>query len=321
MSARSPTATMRPSLTSTAPSCRGGDETGIRVPAAKITSLAWLSGIPPNHLRGHGLQELAFLAVGQEADILEGRVDLAPGPLLGPGDGVRGEDGLYACLEQLRRRARVCEDTPDRPRFPFPQGKNDRQRYGTLDEVGAYAFAHEPWLADEIHYVVRHLEGYTQRLAVAGERVYLHEREPAERSAGHARGLEEAGGLLPYVLQVRLDFDRRAVRAVLFEFPRCESDRSLSEGADEPRVTDPRQLRESLGEEVVSRGCRDLTPVACYSGRRAAPALGPVHDVVVDQGGSVEDLYGRSRPEQVLPPRLPHACAQYQEQRPEALPA
>src|SRR5215217_2594854 len=139
-------------------------------------------------------------------------------------------------------------------------------------------------------------------MAVAGERVYLHEREPAERSAGHARGLEEAGGLLPYVLQVRLDFDRRAVRAVLFEFPRCESDRSLC-------------------EEVVSRGCRDLTPVACYSGRRAAPALGPVHDVVVDQGGSVEDLYGRSRPEQVLPPRLPHACAQYQEQRPEALPA
>src|SRR5215218_7125753 len=103
MSVRSPTASMRPSLTSTAPSCRGGDEMGIRVPAAKITGPAWLSGIPPDHLRGHGLQELALRAIGQEVYVFEGRVDLTPGPLLGPGDGIRGEHGLYAGLEKLRR--------------------------------------------------------------------------------------------------------------------------------------------------------------------------------------------------------------------------
>src|SRR5215218_292757 len=223
-SVSSPTVSTRPSFTSKAPSCRGGDETGIRVPAAKITGPAWLSGIPPDHLRGHGLQELALQAIGQEVYVFEGRVDLTPGPLLGPGDGIRGEYGVYARLEQLRCRARFCEDVPDRPRVPFPQSEDDRQRHGTLDEVRAYALAHKPWLADDVHYVVRHLEGYAQRLAVAGERVYLHEREPAERSAGHARGLEEAGSLLPDVLQVRLDFDRRPVRAVLFEFPRCESD-------------------------------------------------------------------------------------------------
>src|SRR5215218_1797408 len=153
-SARSPTAAMRPSLTSTAPSCRGGDEMGIRVPAAKTTSVAWRSGIPPDHLRGHGLQELAFRAVGQEADIFEGSVDLASGPLLGPGDGVRGEHGLYACLEQARRRARVCEDTPDRLRVPFPQGEDYRQGHGALDEVRAYALAHKPRFADEIHNVI-----------------------------------------------------------------------------------------------------------------------------------------------------------------------
>src|SRR5215212_3480869 len=99
MSARSPMASIRPSLTSTAPSCKGGDEMGIRIPAAKITGPARLSGIPPDHLRGRGLQELTFRAVGQEGDVSEGRVDLAPCPLLGPGDGVRGEHGLYACLE------------------------------------------------------------------------------------------------------------------------------------------------------------------------------------------------------------------------------
>src|SRR5215211_6321328 len=132
MSVRSPTASMRPSLTSTAPSRRGGDEMGIRVPAAKMTDPARLSGIPPDHLRGHGLQELSFRANGQEADVLEGRVDLTPGPLLGPGHGVRGEHSFYARLEQFRRWTRVYEDTPDRARVPFAKGEDDRQRHGAL---------------------------------------------------------------------------------------------------------------------------------------------------------------------------------------------
>src|SRR5687768_9511285 len=122
MSARSPTASMRSSLTSTAPSSRGGDEMGIRVPAAKITGLAQLSDIPPDHLRGHGLQKFAFRTNGQEADIFEGRVDLTPGPLLGPGDSVRGEHSFYACLDQLRCRTGVCEYAPDLLGIPFAQG-------------------------------------------------------------------------------------------------------------------------------------------------------------------------------------------------------
>src|SRR5919112_4969481 len=220
MSARSPTDSMRPSLTRIAPSCRGGDEMGIRVPAAKITGSVRLSDIPPDHLRGNGLEEVAFRTDGQEADICEGGFDLATGPLLGPGYRVSGEHGFYARLEQFRRRRRICEDAPDRASVPFAQGEDDRQRYRTLNEVRAYALAHKAGLADEVHYVVRHLEGYAERLAVAGERVYLNDREPAERSAGHARGLEEARGLLPYVLQVRLDVDRRPVRPELRELPR-----------------------------------------------------------------------------------------------------
>src|SRR5215204_4288331 len=153
-SVSSPTVSTRPSFTSKAPSCRGGDETGIRVPAAKITGPAWLSGIPPDHLRGHGLQKLAFLAVRQETYIFEGRVDLSPGPFLGPGHGVRGEHSFYACLEQLRSRARVCEDPPDLARVAFAQGEDDRKRHGALDEVRAYALAHKAWLPDEVHYVV-----------------------------------------------------------------------------------------------------------------------------------------------------------------------
>src|SRR5829696_6593134 len=321
MSVRSPTASMRPSLTSTAPSRRGGDEMGIRVPAAKMTGPAWLSGIPPDHLRGHGLKELAFLAVRQEAYIFEGRVDLSPGPFLGPGHGIRGEHSFYACLEQLRSRARVCEDPPDLARVAFAQGEDDRQRHGALDEVRAYALAHKAWLPDGVHYVVLHLKGYAKGLSVAGERVYLHEREPAKCSAGNARSLKQACGLLPYVLQVRLDVDRRPVRAaVLLQFPHCEPHRGLGEGADEPRVPDPRKLRERFGEEVVSCGRRELTPVRGDGGRHAAPALGPVHDIIVDQGGRVEYLYGGRRPEQVLLPGLPHVCAQYQKQRPETFP-
>src|SRR5918994_51753 len=219
MSARSPTASMRPSLTSRAPSCRGGDEMGIRVPAAKITGPAWLSGISPDHLRGYGLQELAFGANGQEVEVFEGRVDLTPGPLLGPGDSVRGEHSFYACLDQLRCRTGVCEDAPDLLRIPFAQGEDDRQRHGALDEVRAYALAHKPRLAYEVHYVVRHLEGYAKSLSVAGEHIYLHEREPAKRSAGHARSLEQACGLLPYVLQVRLDVDRRPEQDLLPGLP------------------------------------------------------------------------------------------------------
>src|SRR5215213_7935302 len=315
-----PTFSIHPSLTSRAPSRRGGDETGIRVPAAKITGSVRLSDIPPDHLRGHGLQELAFGANGQEIEVFEGRVDLTPGPLLGPGDSVRGEHSFYACLDQLRCRTGVCEDAPDRLCIPFAQAEDDRQRHGALDEVRADALAHKPRLADEVHYVVRHLEGYAQSLAVAGERVYLHEREPAQCSAGHARGLEETRGLFPYVFQVCLDFDPSPVRAVLLEFPRRPPNRGICEGTHKPRVPDPSQLRESLGEQVVPGGRRDLTPVSGGGGRLATPTLGPVHDIVVDQGGRVEYLYGGRRPEQVLLSRLPHACAQHQEQRPQTLP-
>jgi hypothetical protein len=46
-----PTAEILPFSTSTAPSGIGGLETGITVPAAKIPA----SGIPADHLRGHGL--------------------------------------------------------------------------------------------------------------------------------------------------------------------------------------------------------------------------------------------------------------------------
>src|SRR5215211_452516 len=294
-----PTSSIRPSLTSRAPSRRGGDETGIRVPAAKITGPLRLSDIPPDHLRGHGLQELAFGANGQEIEVFEGRVDLTPGPILGPGHSIHGEHGFYACLDQLRCRTGVCENAPDRLSIPFAQGEDDRQRHGALDEVRAYALAHKPRLADEVHYVVRHLECYAQSLAVAGERVYLHEREPAQCSTGHTRGLEETRGLFPYVFQVRLNIDRRPVCAVLPEFPRGESRRGLGEGPDEPRVSDSRQLRKSLGEQVVSRGRRDFTPVSGDGGLHPAPTLSPVHNIVVDQGGRVEHLYGGSRPEQV----------------------
>src|SRR5919107_4448882 len=126
MSVSAPTVSTRPSFTSKAPSCRGGDETGIRVPAAKITGPAWLSGIPPDHLRGHRLQKLAFRAVGQEANVFDGGVDLTPGPLLGLGDGVRSEHGLYTRLEQFRRRARVGEYPPDLRLVSFAQGEDNR---------------------------------------------------------------------------------------------------------------------------------------------------------------------------------------------------
>ena len=122
------------------------------------------------------------------------------------------------------------------------------------------------------------------------------------------------------MLQVRLDFDGGPVRPELLQLPCCEPHRGLGEGAHKPRVPDPRQLRESLGEQVVSRGSRDLPPVPGHGGRHAAPTLGPVHDVVVDQGGRVENLYGGRRPKQVLLPGLPHARAQHQEQRPETFP-
>src|SRR5215212_7129897 len=130
---------MRPSSTSTAPSRIGGEDPGMRVPAAKITGPVRPSGIPPDHLRGHRLQELAFRAVGQEGEVSERSVDLALGPLLGPGDGVRDQHSLYALLEQCRGGARVGEDAPDRPGIPLFQRKDDGQRHGAFYEVGAYA--------------------------------------------------------------------------------------------------------------------------------------------------------------------------------------
>src|SRR5215210_2388766 len=98
----------------------------MRVPAAKITGQDSPSGIPPDHLRGHGLKELAFRAVRQETKVFEGCGDLTLRPLLGPGDGIGGEYRLYACLEQARGWARVREDTPYRVGVPLLQGEDDR---------------------------------------------------------------------------------------------------------------------------------------------------------------------------------------------------
>src|SRR3712207_3981641 len=98
-SASGPTAATLPSSTRTAPSGIGGAETGIKVPAAKMP----FSGIPSDHLSGHGLQKVPLRAVGEKVEVAHGALDLAPRPLLRPGDGVGGEDGLYAGLQQLRR--------------------------------------------------------------------------------------------------------------------------------------------------------------------------------------------------------------------------
>src|ERR671912_344586 len=302
-----PTELMRPSSTSTAPSLMGGEETGMRVPPAKITG--WPSGIPPDHLRGHRLQELAFRAVGQEGKVREGNVDLAPRPRLGPGDSTGGKYGLYAGLQQLGRWARVREDAPDRRPIPFLERKDDGQRHGTLDEICADALAHEAGLAHEVHYVVGHLEGDAEGLAVTRQGVYLHEREPTQGRAGHACDLKKTRGLLPYMFQIRLDLDVGTVRAELLQFPGSEPHGGHGEGAHEPGVPDPGQLGESLGEEEVPRGGGDLTPVLGDRGRSATPALGPVHDVVVDQGRRVQHLDGGGRLQKIISLRLAHVRA------------
>src|SRR5918998_117110 len=87
ISSSGPAAEILPSRTRSAPSGIGGAETGIRVPAAKTTP----SGIPSDHLRGHGLQKVPLRAVGEQVEVAERALDLAPRPLLGPRDGVRGE--------------------------------------------------------------------------------------------------------------------------------------------------------------------------------------------------------------------------------------
>src|SRR5215217_192775 len=243
---------MRPSLTRIAPSRISEAETGMTRPAAKILASS-LSGIPSDHLGGYDLEKLALGAVGQEPEALHGRVNLAFCPRLGLGYGVRSEHGLDACLERLGRRMGLSEYAPDRRRVALAQSEDHGQRHRAFGEVSPYALAHDAGLPYEIHDVVGHLEGDPERLPVGRQRVYLPEREPAQGAACHAGRLEEPRCLLPYVLEVSLDLDRRPARPVLLELPRGESFRSLGECAHQPRVPYLRKPRESLGEEMVPR--------------------------------------------------------------------
>ncbi len=158
-----------------------------------------------------------------------------------------------------------------------------------------------------------------KRLPVGRQRVDLHEREPAQGSAGHARGLEEPSRFLPYVLQVRLDLDGSPVRPVLLQLSRRQPHGGLGERADEPGVAYARELRESLGEEVVARGRGDLAPVSGDGGRHAPPGLGPVHDVVVYERRRVQHLDGGGGGKEMPPVRLTHPGAEDQQQRPQTL--
>src|ERR671916_3494856 len=163
-SSSAPTAAIRPSRTRIAPSRIAGAETGTSRPAAKI--MASLSGIPSDHFGGYDLQKLALRAIRQELEPFEGAVHLAPGPRLGLGDGIGGEHGLYAGLEQLGRGFGRGEYPPDRLCVALPEGEDHGQRHGALGEVRPDALAHETRLPDQVHDVVRHLEGDAQGLPV-----------------------------------------------------------------------------------------------------------------------------------------------------------
>src|ERR671916_4829 len=159
-----PTAAMRPSRTRSAPSRIAGPETGRSRPAAKI--VGFLSGIPSDHFRGDDLEELALGATGEELEPIDGGLYLAPGPILGLGDGVRGQHRLYAGLQQLGRGPGRGEDPPDGLRVALPEGEDHRQRHRALREVRPDALAHETGLSNQVHDVVGHLEGDTEGLPV-----------------------------------------------------------------------------------------------------------------------------------------------------------
>ncbi len=147
----------------------------------------------------------------------------------------------------------------------------------------------------------------------------MPQREATEGPACDARRPEEPGGLFADVVHVGLDLHGSAVGPVLLQLAGSKPLGGLRESPDQPRVTDPRQLRERFREEIIARSNGDLPPIP-GNGRRLTPAaLGLVHYVVVDQGRRVQDLYGGRSHKQVVPIRLAHPGAQYQEQRPEPL--
>ena len=110
---------------------------------------------------------------------------------------------------------------------------------------------------------------------------------PAEQ----ARGLEQLPRLQRAPLEVRLDGRVRVVRLrALHRLAAREAERRVGEHRHRSRVAGRRQLGEGAREQVVARRARGGRPVARPGRGAAAPELGAVDQVVVDERRHVHEL-------------------------------
>jgi hypothetical protein len=158
--------------------------------------------------------------------------------------------------------------------------------------------------------------------AVAGQGVDLGVGQAAEEPTDAGAGRDERGGLLRDDAQVvRLRQGARALALELEDLGLGHRDRRPGQRLQDAPVVVPHQHREGLRVEVVAHQQRGVVPPPGVGRGLSPPQRRPVHHVVVDQGGGVEQLDGAREPDRPGAAVSGQPGGQQQQHGPQALAA
>ena len=195
-----------------------------------------------------------------------------------------------------------------------PQRRDQRQRALAFLEVRPDGLAQARLVGDEVERVVADLERDADIEPVAGEALDLPPLTPAEQGPDAAAGGHERRGLLGDDPEIVGLAGRAATLALeLEDLGFRHGHGGARQGLEHAGVTVLDHEGEGLRVQVIAHEDRRIVAPARIR-RGAAPAeRSLVHDIVVDQGGGVQELDDAAHPDRARAP-VPRQPRRHEEQ-------
>ena len=171
------------------------------------------------------------------------------------------------------------------------QEKDDRQGDFAFAQVAADRLAERGGVGGVVEQVVDQLERDAEVEAVVAQRVGLLRRDVAEHPADLRAPAEQEGGLAPDDLEMLVlgDVDVAGL-GELIKLALDHPQRDVAEHPDDLERVLRERHRHALDVEIVPEQDGDVVAPARMDGQTAAPEVGAVDDVVVDQRGGMDEL-------------------------------
>src|SRR5262249_9776173 len=173
----------------------------------------------------------------------------------------------------------------------LPQQMYQRERQLPFAQIAANRLADRVGVSREVQQVVDDLKSDAQVEPVVAQRLLTISIHAAEHPTNLRATAEQVSRLPTNDLEVLVFSDIGvAVLRQLVQLPLDHPQRDVAQHADDlQRVVSQRQ-RHRLDVQVVAKEHRDVVAPARVNGQAAAPQIGIVDDVVVDERGSVYEL-------------------------------